>query len=81
MPRSPRLLAPWLRQPGAGPAIYHCLSRVVNPERVFGDREKDAFVRLMRLYERFCGVHILTYCVKALVCPSLTRNWRADLAD
>ena len=39
------------------PAIYHCVSRVVNRERVLGPREKEHFVKLMRLYERFsrCG--------------------------
>ncbi len=63
MPRSSRLLAPWVGQPGAGPAIYHCVSRVVNREKVLKEVEKEEFVRLVRLYERFCGVHILTYWV------------------
>ena len=60
MPRSRRLLAPWA---GQAPAIYHCVSRVVNRNKVFHRAEKEEFVRLMRNYERFCGVRILTYCV------------------
>ena len=36
------------------PAIYHCVSRVVNRERVLGTREKEHFVTLLRAYERFC---------------------------
>ena len=45
------------------PAIYHVISRVVNREFVLGREEKEEFVRLMRLYERFCGVRVLTFCV------------------
>ncbi len=44
-------------------AYYHCISRVVNREFVFGEVEKEQFVRLMREYEQFCGVRILTYCI------------------
>ena len=63
MPRTPRLLAPWVGEPDADPAIYHCVSRVVNRDMVLQRAEKEEFVRLMRLYERFCGVRILTFCV------------------
>src|SRR5210317_1433631 len=45
------------------PAIYHCLSRVVDRRFVLGEAEKDQFVRYMRLYERFCQVRVLTFCV------------------
>src|SRR5690606_10015661 len=44
-------------------AYYHCLSRVVNRDFVFGALEREEFVRLMREYEDFCGVRILTYCI------------------
>jgi len=44
-------------------AYYHCVSRVVNRDFVFGPAEKLAFVRFMRLYERFCGLRVVTYCV------------------
>ena len=45
------------------PVYYHCLSRVVNREFLFGEAEKEQFVRFLREYEQFCGVRILTYCV------------------
>jgi REP element-mobilizing transposase RayT len=45
------------------PAIYHCISRVVDRRFVFGVREKEKFVALMRLYERFCQVRVLGFCV------------------
>jgi len=44
-------------------AIYHCLSRVVDGNRVLKDEEKDMFVSLMRRYEAFSQVHVLTHCV------------------
>lgn len=47
------------------PAIYHCVSRVVNKDKVFGPGEKEQFVKLMRLYERFCHVHVLAFAVKS----------------
>ncbi len=45
------------------PAIYHCVSRVVNRDRVLGREEKENFVRLMRMYERFCRVRVLAFVV------------------
>ena len=39
-------------------AIYHCVSRMVNRDFVLKREEKEEFVRLMRLYERFCEVAI-----------------------
>jgi len=45
------------------PAIYHCISRVVDRRFVFGTREKEKFVALMRAYERFCQVRVLAFCV------------------
>ena len=59
--RQRRLKAP--ANSSADTAYYHCVSRVVNREFVFGDAEKEQFVRFMRLYERFCGVRVVTYCV------------------
>lgn len=44
-------------------AHYHCLSRVVNRDFVFGDQEREHFVRLLREYETFCGVRVLTFCI------------------
>lgn len=45
------------------PAIYHCVSRVVERRKAFGAREKEEFVRLMRLYERYCQVKVLAFVV------------------
>ncbi len=44
-------------------AIYHCVSRVVNREFVLKREEKEQFVRLMRRYEAFSQVQVLTFCV------------------
>ena len=44
-------------------AHYHCMSRVVNRDFVFGPQEREQFVRLLREYERFCGVRVLTFCI------------------
>ena len=49
------LMAPWLDEERR-PALYHCVSRVVDRQFIFGDTERDEFVRLMRLYEAFCGL-------------------------
>lgn len=57
--RQARLKAP----PGHGAAYYHCLSRVVDRQFVFDDEAKEHFVKLMRKWERFSGVRVLTYCV------------------
>ncbi len=57
--RQPRLKAP----PELPAAYYHCISRVVNREFVFGDEEKEMFVKLMRRWEKFCQVRVITFCV------------------
>jgi len=44
-------------------AIYHCVSRVVNRDKVFGREEKEYFVKLMRLYEQLYGLQIITFCI------------------
>ena len=44
-------------------AYYHCISRVVNREFVLGGEEHEQFVEMMRCYEHFSGVRVLTYCV------------------
>ena len=42
---------------------YHCISRVVDRQFIFGDAEKEFFVTTMRKLEAFLGVNVLTYCV------------------
>lgn len=53
-----------LKAPASFPvADYHCMSRVLNRDFVFGPPEREQFVRLLREYERFCGVRVLTFCI------------------
>jgi len=42
---------------------YHCISRVIDRRFVLKREERDVFVRMMREYEAFCGVRVLSYCV------------------
>ena len=58
--RQPRFLSPSAERDFS---LYHCVSRVVDRRFVLGRKEKDVFVRMMREYEAFCGVRVLSYCV------------------
>jgi putative transposase len=60
--RKARWLAEWAGKQGK-PAIYHCISRVVDRRFVFGDAEREAFRMFMRMQENFTGCRVLTYCV------------------
>ncbi|MFP6897725.1 MAG: transposase [Roseibacillus sp.] len=60
--RQGRFLAPGAVE-GVRAGIYHCVSRVVDRRFVLKKREKEQFVRLMRLYEAFCGVRVLAFVV------------------
>lgn len=44
-------------------AYFHCVSRVVGREFLLGEDEKRHFHRLMRLYERLCGLRVVAYCL------------------
>ena len=44
-------------------AFYHCVSRVVDKRFALGEEEKERFVKLMRGYEAFCGVRLVTFCI------------------
>ncbi|MGB0415815.1 MAG: transposase, partial [Coraliomargarita sp.] len=44
-------------------AVYHCMTRVVNGEMLFRDREKEMLRKMIWQVADFCGVEILTYCV------------------
>ena len=50
-------------EPGVAVAYYHCVSRIVDRRLVLEAREKEIFVRIMRGYEVYCGVRIITFCV------------------
>ena len=45
------------------PAVYHCISRVVDRRFVFGDAEREHFRMFMRMQENFSGCRVLSYCV------------------
>ena len=59
---SKRWLAPW-KDSVEKPAIYHCISRVVDRRFVFGDAEREHFRMFMRMQENFSGCRVLSYCV------------------
>jgi putative transposase len=42
---------------------YHTMTRTVNGEMLFKDREKEVLRKMMRQVAEFCGVEILTYCI------------------
>jgi putative transposase len=44
-------------------AYYHCITRVVDKRFIFEEEQKERFVKLMRAYEEFCGVRIITFCI------------------
>jgi putative transposase len=48
---------------GSGGACYHCVSHVIDRRAILGDAEKEAFRKLLRACEAFCGVRVLTYAV------------------
>src|SRR5688572_24188082 len=52
-----------LKQEKGTVGYYHCISRVVDRQFVLGEVEKEELVSLMRRYEAFCGVKVITYCV------------------
>ncbi len=46
-----------------GGGCYHCISRVVDRQFIFGATEKEVFRATMRNLEAFLGVRVLTYCL------------------
>ena len=60
--RRARWLAPW-KDSRVKPAIYHCISRVVDRRFVFKDLEREKFRTFMRMQENFSGCRVLSYCV------------------
>ena len=43
--------------------VYHLVSRIVWREFIFGDAEREEFVKLMRKYEAFSDIKVLGYCI------------------
>lgn len=44
-------------------AVYHVMTRTVNGERLFKDREKEILRKMIHQLADFCGVQVLTYCI------------------
>jgi len=42
---------------------YHCISCIVQRQFLVGDAERERCVEILREYEEFCGVRVLTCCV------------------
>jgi hypothetical protein len=51
---SKRWLAPW-KDSAEKPAIYHCISRVVDRRFVLEQTEREKFRAFMRMQENFSG--------------------------
>ena len=60
--RKSRWLASW-RNSELKPVFYHCVSRVVDRRFVLGAEEKEKFRALMRIYEKFSGCRVTSYCL------------------
>ena len=44
-------------------AFYHCISRVVDRQRLITASERERFIAIMRKVEGFCGVRVLTFAI------------------
>ena len=60
--RRARWLANW-RHSEDRPVFYHCISRIVDRRFVLGAEEKEKFRALMRIYEKFSGCMVASYCL------------------
>ena len=60
--RQARWLAEW-RNSESKPVFYHCISRIVDRRFVLGAQEKEKFRALMRMYEKFSGCRVTSYCL------------------
>ncbi|MBK9989659.1 MAG: transposase [Verrucomicrobia bacterium] len=50
-------------QPEIGEAVYHCMTRVVNGERVIDDVAREVLRKQLWAVADFCGVQILTHAI------------------
>ncbi len=57
--RRPRLTSPF----STSVSYYHCVSRVVENQPVFGAAEREVFVKYMRMYEELLGLRVISYCI------------------
>lgn len=69
-------------EPEAGEAVYHCMSRSVNGERLFDPTAKEILRRQLWLVAEYCGVQIVTYAVLSNHFHVLVRvPKKADIPD
>ena len=57
--RQPRIKV----DPETDQAVYHCMTRVVNKERLFDDTAREILRRQLWLVAEYCGVEVLTYAI------------------
>ncbi len=57
-----RWIVPWADSEEK-PAIYHCISRVVDRRFAFAPEDKEQFRIYMRMMENFSGCRVLAYCL------------------
>jgi putative transposase len=50
-------------RPEEGEAVYHCMTRTVNGQRLFDDRAKEILRKQLWQIADYCGVQILTYAI------------------
>jgi REP element-mobilizing transposase RayT len=81
--RQARWLAEW-RNSESKPVFYHCISRIVDRRFVLGAQEKEKFRALMRMYEKFSGCRVTSYCLMdnhfhlLLEVPPMPKNGLSD---
>ena len=57
--RQPRIKV----DPVTDQGVYHCMTRVVNKERLFDDPAREVLRRQLWLVAEYCGVEVLTYAI------------------
>ena len=57
--RQPRIKV----DPETDEGVYHCMTRVVNKERLFDDPAREILRRQIWLLAEYCGVEVLTYAI------------------
>ena len=48
-----------------GPAVFHCISRIVGGQRLLDDVAKEKLTQMLWKQAAFCGVEVIAYCMMA----------------
>jgi len=56
-----------------GEAVYHCMTRTVNGERLFDDVAKEVLRRQVWQVADYCGVQVVTHAILSNHCHVLVR--------